>query len=207
MTRIYHITHVSNVPSIVDSGGICSDSIASEEKLARVSIAHDNIKERRRTWSVNVGPRGTLADYAPFYFAPRSPMLYSIHKGRVDHYSEGQKPIVHLVVHVADVVARGYKYVFTDGHAVMDLSEQYDNLADLPKVDWSIMDSKWWNDTLDLPDRKRKRQAEFLIHKMCPWSLVREIGVIDQQVGDLVTLALSGTNNRPSIAVRPAWYY
>ena len=207
MTPIYHITHVANLPSIVSSGGISCDLIASGDNLANVSIAHDDIKARRRKWSVTVGPRGTLADYAPFYFAPRSPMLYSIHKGNVENYAGGQKPIVHLVVYVEDLEAGGYQYVFTDGHAVMHMSEQYTDRADLSKIDWSIMSSQWWNDTNEHPDRKWRRQAEFLVYQLCPWALVREVGVIDHQVSDLVTEKLADTHYRPTVSVRPAWYY
>ena len=134
-------------------------------------------------------------------------MLYTIHKGNVENYAEGQKPIVHLVVYIEDLEAQGYQYVFTDGHAVIHMSEQYTDHADLAKIDWSIMDSKWWHDTIDHPDRKRRRQAEFLVYKLCPWALVSEIGVIDKQVTDLVTEKLAGTKCRPTISVRPAWYY
>ena len=156
---------------------------------------------------VTVGPRGTLADYVLFYFAPRSPMLYTIHQGNVENYAGGQKPIIHLVVYIEDLQTEDYQYVFTDGHAVMDVSQHYTDLADLSKIDWSIMDSKWWYDTIDHPDRKRRRQAEFLVHRLCPWVFVREIGVINQQMSDLVTDKLADTKSRPTISVRPAWYY
>ena len=154
-----------------------------------------------------VGPGGKLADYVPFYFAPRSPMLFSIHNGYVENYAKGQKPIVHLVVHIEDLEAEGYQYVFTDGHAVMQVSEQYTDLADLSKIDWSIMGSKMWHDTVDDPDRKRRRQAEFLVHQLCPWRFVREIGVINAQVHDLVIEKLADTKSCPTITVRPDWYY
>ena len=207
MTPIYHITHLANLPSIVSSGGICCDSIEGEEQLATVSIAHKTIKDRRRDWPVTVGPGGTLADYVPFYFAPRSPMLYTIHKGNVENYDKGQKLIVHLVVYIEDLEAKGYQCVFTDGHAVMQMSEQYTDPACLSKIDWNIMNSRWWNDTVDDPDRKRRRQAEFLVHRLCPWPLVHEIGVINPQVYDLVIEKLADTKSRPTIAVRPDWYY
>ena len=49
-------------------------------------------------------------------------------------------------------------------------------------IDWELMESKYWHDTDEDNSRKRRRQAEFLIHKFCPWRLVREIGVMNNDV-------------------------
>ena len=49
-------------------------------------------------------------------------------------------------------------------------------------IDWELMESKYWHDTDEDNSRKRRRQAEFLIHKFCPWRLVKEIGVMNNDV-------------------------
>ena len=74
---------------------------------------------------VRTAAKGTLADYVPFYFAPRSPMLYTIHGGNVAGYTEGQKPVVHLVSSVDAAVALGKPWCFTDGHADEDDEHDY----------------------------------------------------------------------------------
>ncbi len=53
------------------------------------------------------GPSGTLDDHVPFYFAPRSPMLYSIHGGYVEGYVVGQRSVIHLVSSAEAVSAAG----------------------------------------------------------------------------------------------------
>lgn len=204
--QIYHITHVDNLPSLANNGGIICDSVATAKGLTSVAAAHENIKERRRRKQINVGPQGTLADYAPFYFAPRSPMLGAISVGSVAGYTGRQSDIVHLVVNVDDVVAQGLPFVFTDGHAEMALSGQYTNLADLTKIDWELMGSRYWNATNSDPDRPRRRQAEFLIHQQCPWNLVSSIGVMNDQAAALVQEALQGTPV-PNTTVHQDWYY
>ena len=44
----------------------------------------------------------------------------------------------------------------------------FDRLDDLDKVDWKIMKSKYWNDTDEGLDRKRRHQAEYLVHQLFP---------------------------------------
>jgi ssDNA thymidine ADP-ribosyltransferase, DarT len=67
--RILHFTHVKNLAGIAGSG-----LVADQHKPAgTVECADLSIKERRRSQTVLAGPGGVVADYTPFYFAPRSP--------------------------------------------------------------------------------------------------------------------------------------
>ena len=206
MRPIYHITHLNNLISIVNQGGVCCNSIEIARGLPTIGIAHEHIKERRRRRQVTVGPQGTLADYTPFYFAPRSPMLYVIHKDGVDGYTDGQNPIVHLVVYIEDIVANGIPFVFTDGHAEMQVSTQYTDLTNLQKIDWELMEARIWNDTNEYPDRKQRRQAEFLVYQQCPWDLVKEIGVINSRFQAQVLTVLDQLP-QPPITIHRDWYY
>jgi len=81
---------------------------------------------------------GTLHDYVPFYFAPRSPMLFTISRGNVPTCSN-QEPVVHLVTNIQAVQAAGLPFVFTDGHGIMQLTSFFEDLAQLDHVDWTIM--------------------------------------------------------------------
>ncbi len=135
-------------------------------------------------------------------------MLYSIHGGFVEGYSEGQDPIVHLEASVEAVVRTGLAFAFTDGHAEMAVSDCFDDLTELSeKVDWEVMRSKYWNDTVDQPDRKRKRQAEFLVHHFAPWTLVHRIGVRTVAMRQEVEAMLAVSAHQPNVEVRVDWYY
>ena len=172
MALIYHITHLRNLPSILDRGGLLSDTAIDTTGCEPTGIAHAHIKERRARKMVPTAQDGTLADYVPFYFASRSPMLYAIHNDRVEGYTEGQVPILHLVSSTDVVSENGLPFVFTDGQAGVAISKFFDRLELLGEVDWEIMKGKWWNDTITHYDRKRKRQAEFLVHGFFPWSFI-----------------------------------
>ena len=116
---IYHITHLGNLEGIIRAGGLAAKTLLQREQVDHVSIAYEHIQDRRARMRVACGPGGMLHDYVPFYFAPRSPMLYTIHRGNVPSFPEGQTPVLHLVADVDAVVAARLPYVFTDGHAVI----------------------------------------------------------------------------------------
>jgi GrpB-like predicted nucleotidyltransferase (UPF0157 family) len=101
--------------------------------------------------------------------------------------------VLYLVSTVEAVVSSGLGFVFTDGHAVMSPSEYYEYLSDLDEIDWPLMSATYWNDALDDPDRKRRRQAEHLVHQSMPWQLVHEVVVrgtsIEHQVADYLKAA------------------
>jgi ssDNA thymidine ADP-ribosyltransferase, DarT len=202
MAPIYHITPIGNLLGIVNAGGISCDRLA--QGLALVRVGHQHIKDRRMGRPVPVGPGGHIGDYVPFYFAPRSPMLCAIHNGTVAGGVAGQSEVVHLVSSVENVTDAGCQWVFTDGHADMvHLTHFYDDLDHLDKIDWAIMEERYWRDTPTDGDRKRRRQAEFLVHGFFPWELVTEIGVHDRQVADRVREIVGGTEVR----LRRGWYY
>jgi hypothetical protein len=211
VTPLYHITDVRNLAGILGAGGLWGDA---RRPAGAVSIAHEHIKARRRARAVQtlrgrrIAVGGHLCDYVPFYFAPRSPMLFTIHRGNVPQYPNGQRGIIHLVTSVKRATGTGRAWCFTDGHAEMGLSEFSDDLADLDRlVDWPTMQGDFWNDTVDQPDRKRRRQAEFLVHEFYPWSAFRRIGVHDDDVRRQVEALLAPHEHRPEVAVERGWYY
>lgn len=208
--RIYHIKHVGNLAAVAAAGEILATNALRGGGIRYASIAHANIQERRASTPVPVGPRGTLHDYVPFYFAPRPPMLYTIHRGNVAGSVEGQNPIVHLVADTEAAAAAGRRCVFTDGHAAMAFTRFFEDFRDdaaRREVDWELMRSPYWNDTADDPDRKRRRQAEFLVYGSVPWPLVRGIGVIDEAMRRRTEAALAGAAYAPPVRVLRGWYY
>ena len=189
---------------MIASGGLSCDRNAQPS----TRIGYQHIKDRRLTRPVPLSPGDFVGDYVPFYFAPRSPMLFVIHKGSVPGYSGGQTEVVHLVSTIERVEAAGLGWVFTDGHAEMaPLTDFYDDLTDLNKVDWELMQSRYWFDTDDYPDRMRRRQAEFLVHGFFPWELVDSIGVCNEATAARVYEVLETLAHKPQVAIEQTWYY
>lgn len=203
VTPIFHITHMRNLAPIIACGELRAIALLAQTTFT--NLAHARIQQQRAKTKVPCGPRGTLHDYVPFYFGARSPMLYAVFKNQVEGYSDGQDPVVHLVSS-AEAVAQ-LDFVFTDGHAIMALSEFYEDLADLANVDLRLMRSRFWLDSQADPDRKRRRQAEFLIHQRLAWTFIHRIVVRTKATRIAVETALTNAMHKPPVEVRPNWYY
>ncbi len=204
---IYHITHIDNLASIMQTGGLYSCNKMQQEDGEYHNIAHQNIQDYRVHKTVPCAPGGVLHDYVPFSFAPRSPMLCSLYHNNVAGHTGGQTPIIHFVTDVQKISDAGLEFVFTDGHGRMEISDFYNNLDRLDQIDWEIMKAQYWRDTDVDPDRKRRRQAEFLVKDFCSLALISEIGVINLSLRSRVQMVFENLEYRPVVSIRTNWYY
>jgi hypothetical protein len=171
-------------------------------------IGNLDVKDRRRVRQVPVPPFGVTADYVPFYFAPRSPMMYAIHMGKVAQYSGGTDPLLYLVTTPRDVAAAGGAYVITDGNCASAITEFSADLTDLEElVDWSIMKEKYWRNTDEDGDRRRRRMAEFLVQWQLPSSAIRLIATRSAARLLEVDEIVEASGLEIPTACRPDWYY
>ena len=104
--KIYHILHVDRLASVVAEASLLSDAEIGGEAADGTTIGMGTIKERRLRLPVDCHPGTHVGEYVPFYFCPRSIMLYVIYKANHPElaYRGGQEPIVHLE---ADLLGKG----------------------------------------------------------------------------------------------------
>jgi hypothetical protein len=74
-------------------------------------------------------------------------------------------------------------------------------------IDWGLMESRYWNNTREYPDRRERRQAEFLVHRFFPWELIGEIGVYGKRMEKKVLKSIQHANVKPVVSVHREWYY
>jgi ssDNA thymidine ADP-ribosyltransferase, DarT len=217
-TPIFHITALDNVRSIAQTGAILSRSLVAQQGLVSSDMAYQHIQGRRAVRRIPIPPGGTLHDYVPFYFAPRSPMLFTINNGNVPGCDYRQDDIAHLVVHAQAVLVGRHRFVFSDIHAALDYARFFDDLAQLAEIDWRIFFElpqiegycKYWQNRHGTPHhvcRLETRQAEFLVHQSLPIAAVSEIGVRTAAGAARVLAALGGTGWNPTVRVVPGWYF
>ncbi|MFY1700611.1 type II toxin-antitoxin system toxin DNA ADP-ribosyl transferase DarT [Micromonospora sp. WMMA1923] len=208
---IMHFTHIDNLTSIFAGGRLLADNIVGSQLTTDVGAV--NIKLTRRVRPVTCPPGGVVADYVPFYFAPRSPMMYRIaceHRdGRAGCYPGGDDPLVYLVSSIDRVRTAGLSWVVSDGNCAAGLttfSRSLVELADL--VDWPLMAARYWNNVPEDPDRVRRRMAELLVHKDFPLELVAGYVVrTATRARQLRQLLRAAGIISAYVDVRPDWYY
>ncbi|MFW5799820.1 MAG: DUF4433 domain-containing protein, partial [Spirochaetota bacterium] len=172
-TPLFRLIHIDNLEIVLQRNGMHAPNNIPNDGLQYKIIHNSEIQERREIKTIKLKngiEKGVIHDYVPFYFGPRSPMLYQLHTGQVDNYLDGQEPLIYLVSIAQDFVKKKIPFVFSDGHGLVDYTFWYDNLDKLNKLNWNFIYAKQWNDIKDNPycsDRKRQKQAEFLIYKFC----------------------------------------
>lgn len=200
---IFHFTDHANLAGILAEGGLHGDSRMTARGRAFRECANEGIKGGRRARVVSCPPDGVVADYVPFYYAPRSPMMSSISHAKVSGYTSTQD-LIYLVSSLSRVHAAGLRWVCSDGNARATLTDFFNTWADLESVtDWDIMNAQYWADSAEDGGRKNRRSAEFLIHEFFPFALVMEVVAKSERVASLIRPQLSAGLD---VKVVPGYY-
>lgn len=166
------------------------------------------IKQRRlKELTLNCHPELHVGDCVPFYFCPRSIMLYLIYRANSSElsYRGGQGPIVHLQADLQTCVAwaekNSQRWAFTLSNAGAYYFEDRCSLAQMSELNWQAIQATNWQAC------KEGKQAEFLLEDRFPWHLVEYIGVHSRASYQRVVNALPTGGHRPPVAIKPNWYY
>lgn len=211
--KIYHIVHFDKLASIAADGFLFSDTVMAARSANGTVIGMNTIKSRRMNeLRLTSHPDLFVGQCVPFYFCPRSVMLFLIHKKNPElGYKGGQSPIVHLVSDLNATVdwaqANQKRWAFSLSNAGSNYFEDRCDLAQLDEINWSAIQAKKWSGHPTDPLIKEQKQAEFLIEERFPWHLIQEIGVINQAIGQQVGQAIAQARHRPDIHIQRAWYY
>jgi hypothetical protein len=201
---IYHFTDIANLPAILTASELRCHARAPTAS----DIGDPSIKARRTLVDVTCGPGGQVCDYTPFYYAPRSPMLSSIQFGNVPGVNPDQRPLIYLASSTEAAYAADLECVFTDGNAAVAVTSFFNDPGELADVvDWPLMRARYWFNTAEDPDRRRRRMAEFLVRRALPLELVTEFAVYDQNMATQVAGMLAAAGLSHSVSVRRDWYF
>lgn len=208
--KIYHITHIDNLAAIATSGELVSDAVRITRGIACSLVGMSTIKRRRlEEIEVSVCPGTKVGEYVPFYFCPRSIMLYILYMRNHPEltYRGGQHPILHLEADVDTAIqwadAQSLPWAFSDGNAGAYLTQFYGRRSDFDQIDWDAVVATDFRDARI----KERKQAEFLTFATFPWTLIQKIGTINTQVATQVEGILMDCTHKPIIEVERGWYY
>lgn len=206
--RVYHITPVSSLESIIEDGLLYSEKALLDNGRTAGAVGMGHIKERRFKIAVPCHPGTTVGEYVPFYFCPRSVMLFLLYKSNSEDlaYRRGQECIVHLEYDFKELVswaaANKRAWAISATNAGAYYTHFHADQSALGRIDWTAIAANDWRNA----EVREHKQAEFLLYESAPWQLVKRIGVHDKAIQDQV-MHLLGRGANPLVEVRPEWYY
>ena len=168
---------------------------------------HSIKKRRLEELTLSSHPGLFVGQCVPFYFCPRSIMLYLIF--RANHpeltYRGGQGSILHLEADLLQTVAwadaNNLRWAFTLSNAGAYYFEDRRNLTQLNEIDWTAVFANEWQ------EHKEGKQGEFLIESTFPWELVTRVGVHSTGIRNQVHQIIQPLGHHPPVEIKPDWYY
>ncbi|MEX0407953.1 DUF4433 domain-containing protein [Aquibium sp. LZ166] len=207
--KIYHIVNVDRLSSIIHHGRLLCDAEILKLQLPGTTIGMGSIKARRLKLPVACYANAMVGDFVPFYFCPRSVMLYVIYCANSPEltYKGGQTPIVHLEADLNKVVqwaeANRHSCAFSDSNAGAVYAQFWNDFTKLDQLNWQHIAARQWAQA----DIKEAKQSEFLMYHHFPWHLVERIGVHSLATFNAAANAVSQATHKPAVEILPAWYY
>ena len=175
---LYYITHVNNIPSILERG-ILAHEVVVREGVDFTPIYDTAIVSNRRD---KIAPDGSsLWEFANLYFQARNPMLYRVinEKGKNDIAIVGVSPSV-LSIPGAFVTTGNAASYPTD---ILPAREGLNEVIDM----WDVVMNEWWKEE---DGSKRKIMAECLVPERIEPDYVHSIFVASVKVRDKVVATI-----------------
>jgi hypothetical protein len=201
--RIYHVTHITNLPGILASGALLADASEARDADAVLDITSTGYRETRRSTVVTAAePERSVAEYVPFFLSPDSLLWDSIRSREADPRlapTADDWAAFDFVVLVSTVgkASETAGSVVADGDAAGPLTRFGVNAESRERMLRTLRADK---------DSDAILAAEFLVEESFPFELVTLIGVANDKVRDSVKEILSASGFRPKVAVYPPWF-
>lgn len=159
LIELHYITHIDNIPSIINHGILSHQQAA---KYNPISVAMNEIQARR---SARVVPQGQpIHAYACLYLHARNPMLRKI------LHAHEQLTVLRISTDAFDIP----NSIIADGNASSDYTRFYPSPEGLASLESSLVLAKYWtsDDPYEYLHRKRSRCAELLVPNHIPPNLI-----------------------------------
>lgn len=165
--HLYNITHIDNIPSIIQNGIMCFDDI---KYMAHHSIAMADVQRRRDSIVIPGGSR--LHSYANLYFTYHNPMLYKRQSIAEDLC------VLAFSYDVLDIK----DCIVSDRNAAASLAKFYSAEEGIFNLDFDKIFAKFWthDDPYEQSNHKAIKCAEILVPHCIPYDYVVKACVVSQ---------------------------
>lgn len=203
---LFRITHIRNLPWILLNGLYAANSSVLDPNF--VAIGNPDLISKRSRRFVPIHPKGTLSDYVPFYFTPKSPMLLNINTGYSGITRRSNEEIAIIVTNCQALMSQGTALIFTDRHAYTATAKWSADINDLPTlIDWDILCRHDFSRSDSYPDKMERYQAEALAHLHVPNSGLLAIGCFSTKAEGEILKMVKAASSPIKVFVRPGWYF
>ena len=201
--RIYHVTHVDNLASILGEGAVLADGAGAAPV---VDMSAPDARVFRRAAEVD-GADAVVADYVPFLLSTDAHVWNAVRTGtpdpRLAPAAVERQPADHVIL-VSSVAGAVGPLTDTDGTVVV---------TDADAAAGGVAAASAWPDVLRMLQRLHREEdggrllsAEFLVRECLPLERVLLIAVGNDRVRDRVRAALDAVGLRTRVAVYPPWF-
>jgi hypothetical protein len=195
--RIYHLTHVRNLPSILADGAVMAGVKAA------VDISPPEARAERAVTDIPGVPDALLTEFVPFFLSPNAQLWQSIRAQephpRVsrDILGADAADFVLLVSTVRELEDTGREFVVADGNSEGSLT-RYGITVDAAERLLRRLRAD--------PEERALLEAELLVRDSLPLGSVSLIGVAHDKVRATVRDLLQASRFSPKVAVYPPWF-
>ncbi len=188
--RVYHVTHLSNLPEILAARELVAGAGATLE----VDLSSPLTRELRTT--AEVAPGVSVASHVPFALAPDSVFWEELRRGAVEpRWSAAARLAAsHDFVFLVSTLRTLGSFVLADG----DAAGTYTRFAAAPDAALGMLGR--------LHGAEQLRDAEALVAGSVPFDSVQLIGVANEPVRDRVRSLLASAGLATKVAVYPPWF-
>lgn len=201
--RIYHVTHVDNLASILGEGALLADRAGA---APAVDVSAPSAREFRRSAPVP-GNGSVVADYVPFLLSTDAHVWNAVRTGtpdpRLADDAVERQPADHVIL-VSSVAGAVGARTEVEGAVVV---------TDADAAAGSVGAASAWPEVLRMLQRlhredegSRLLSAEVLVRESLPLERVLLIAVGNDRVRDRVRAALDAVGLRTRVAVYPPWF-
>jgi hypothetical protein len=202
----YRITHIDNLPFLLQNGMVNKHHPNASKDY--IEIGNPEIIDVRSTSPVKIDNYGMIGDYVPFYFTPKSIMLYNIVTGHrhpvVQKRNRSEILVVRCLIQELSTLPQWF---FTNGQGNDMASNHYNNLSDLVQIDWFCIQQSNFSKGDGDYDRPRRYQAEFLVHEAVPLRKIESLNVYDQNSAKSVNKLLIENNINLAVNIQTEYFF
>lgn len=203
----YRICHIDNVLHILQHGLCTKHHPNASDKY--ISIGNPDIINVRDETQVKIAGYGNIGDYVPFYFTPKSMMLFNVITGwRAPLVPKRNKQEIVVIRCLISELSKLERFFFTNGQAnVTSITEHYNDVRHLDKIDWEIIHNSDFRKEANDTDKQRRYQAELLVYAHVPIEYIESINVYNEIAANIVKKELAKTPSLLPVNVIPSYYF